>query len=311
VAVLGILLLGIAVTASGQQASTVLDVLPGVQLLGAGGAGQSISSGAETLYHNPANLSQLPGISFSSFYASHMALANYSAASLTVRNWGLALLTLGSSGIDGYDADGLPTGAIAYRNTGVLLGVGFDASSIPLLPRLPVDLAVGARFKYVSSRIAEERGSGSSLDVGLQVGLGGLQVGPIALSDTGVGLTAVNLLGGVSYDAEQDPFMTELQIGFSTWVARMARVAVDLHTSGSSHLGVTYAAAPTLDHRLGLISRDGIRFTFGVGINLEGVLIDYAFLSHSVGSTHRVALTLDFSRIDVAALRNMFRRILP
>ena len=127
VAVLG---LGIGIPAAAQQSTTVLDIEPGVSMLGAGGAGLSVTSGAETLYYNPATLAALPGISFSSFYASYLGMANYSALSLTFRNWGLAALLLDSGGIDGYDADGNPTETLSYKNTGILFGIGFDMCAL-------------------------------------------------------------------------------------------------------------------------------------------------------------------------------------
>lgn len=306
-----VLCLGLALPTAGQHATTVLDIDPGVRMLGAGSAGISLAGGAETVYHNPAALAALPGISLSSFYASHMGSANVSAAALTLRNWGLAILTLGSSGIEGYDEGGMPTGSIAYRNTGFLLGVGFDPSNLPVLPRLPLDFSIGARFKYVSARIAGDRGAGSSLDLGFLLKLGGFGAGPVSLTDTAVGITAVNLLGNVSYDTDSDPFRTEVQAGISTRVANVALIAVDLHSSGSAHIGLVYSPVPTFDLRVGLISRNGVKVTFGAGIDLEGILLDYAFLSHSLGGTHRVSLTLDFTNLDVMALRRIFRRILP
>ena len=68
---------------------------------------------------------------------------------------------------------------------------------------------------------------------------------------------------------------------------------------------------PSFELRAGLISKGGISFTFGAGVNVQGFLIDYAYASHRVGGTHRVSLTLDFTNLDVMALRSMFRRILP
>jgi hypothetical protein len=303
--------LGLALPTTGQHAATVLDLDPCVRMLGAGSAGLSVTSGAETLYYNPAGLAALPGISFSSFYASHLGLANYSAASVTLRNWGLAVLSLGSSGIEGYDETGNPTGSIAYRNTGVLFGVGLDPSTVQFLPRLPLDFSLGGRVKYVSTRIAGERGSGFSVDLGFRLRLGEMHLGPISLTETALGITGVNLLGGMSYDTESEPFRAEVQVGLSTRVAQMVLLALDLHTGGSTHVGLVYSVAPTFDLRVGMISRSSISFTLGAGLNVEGILLDYAFVSHSLGGTHRVSLTLDFSSLDMVAFSNSLRRILP
>ena len=306
-----ILAMGIWITATAQQASSVFDIEPGVSMLGAGAAGISVVSGAETLYYNPATLAALPGISFSSFYASYLGLANYSALSLTFRNWGLAALLLDSGGIDGYDAAGNPTGTIAYKNTGILFGVGIDPSTLPFIPSLPFDFSFGARIKYLSAQIADEAGSGFSFDLGFRTTIPDIRLGPLSATDIAFGVTAVNLFGGINYDTVADNFLMDLKLGASARLAKVFLLALDLHLAGSAQLGIIYSPVPTLDLRLGVISKGGVSVTAGVGINVEGFLIDYAFVSHKVGGTHRVSLTLDFSNLDVAALSRSLRRILP
>ena len=308
VAILG---LGIGLPAAAQQASTVFDIEPGVSMLGAGGAGISVANGAETLYYNPATLAALPGISFSSFYASYMGLANYSALSLTFRNWGLAALLLDSGGIDGYDAGGIATGPIAYKNTGILFGVGIDPSILPFIPDLAFDFSLGARIKYVSVQIADETGNGFSFDLGFRTTIPDMRLGPISATDMAFGFTAVNLFGGINYDEAADNFLMDLQLGASARLADVFFLALDLHLGGSAQLGFVYSPVPTLDLRLGVISKDAVSLTAGIGINVEGFLIDYAFVSHKLGGTHRVSLTLDFSSLDIAALSRSLRRILP
>ena len=307
-----VLCLGIAASAAAQHASTVFDIEPGVSMLGAGSAGISVANGAETLYYNPATLAALPGISFSSFYASYLGLANYSALSLTFRNWGLAALLLDSGGIDGYDADGNYTDALSYKNTGILFGVGFDPSSLPFIPDLAFDFALGARIKYLSAQIAEEKGSGFSMDLGFRTTIPDMNLGPLSVSDAAIGITAVNLFGGINYDSgERDDFLMDLKLGASAQLAESFLLAFDLHLGGSAQLGVVYSPVPTLDVRLGVISSGTTSITAGIGVNVEGFLIDYAFVSHKTGGTHRVALTLDFSSLDIAALSSSLRRILP
>lgn len=308
VAVLG---LGIGIPAAAQQAQTVLDIEPGVSMLGAGAAGISVANGAETLYYNPATLAALPGISFSSFYASYLGMANYSALSLTFRNWGLAALLLDSGGIDGYDTDGNPTETIAYKNTGIIFGVGFDPSILPFIPDMAFDFSLGARFKYVSVQIAEETGTGFSFDLGFRTTIPDMKLGPLSATDMAFGFTAVNLFGGVSYDVETDAFLMDLKLGASARLADVFFVAFDLHLGGAAQLGFVYSPVPTLDLRIGLISRGAISYTAGVGVNVEGFLIDYAFVSHKLGGSHRVSLTLDFSSLDIAALSRSMRKILP
>jgi len=138
-----------------------------------------------------------------------------------------------------------------------------------------------------------------------------MQLGSMKATDLAIGVTAVNLFGGISYDADRDDFQMDIQLGASARLAEQFRVALDAHVSGSLHLGFMYSPVPTLEIRLGLISKAEISVTAGLGVNVEGFLIDYAFASHTLGGTHRIALTLDFSSLDITALSRSLRRILP
>jgi len=308
VALLG---LGLGHVVGAQTAQTVFEIEPGVAMLGAGGAGLSVVHGAETLYYNPANLSELPGISFSSFYSSHLGLADYSALALTFRNFGIAALLLGSTGIQGYDDNGTATDTLAYRNTGIVFGAGVDPSTLPFVPDVGIDMSLGARFKFLTARVGEENGTGFSFDVGFRSELPGMRFGPLAISELAIGVTAVNLFGNVAYDTTNDSFQMDIKLGASAKLANVLRVAMDVHLIGSLNIGVIYEPVPTLAVRLGMISRGGTRITAGLGLNVQGFLIDYAYVTHALGGTHRISLTLDFSSLDITALSRSMRRLLP
>lgn len=310
----GVLLLVLVVasgTALPQTAVTVYEIAPGVSLLGAGGTGLAVTGNPETLYYNAAGLASMGGISFSSFYSSHLGLANYSAFSLTFRNAGVALLLLGSGNIDGYDSSGNPTGTLSYRNTGFLFGFGASPDTLSFLPRLPIDYAVGARLKAVTARLGDGSGAGFAFDLGAQAMLADMSLGGVSITDITFGLVLGNLFGTMSYDTTQEAFLMEFRMGASALFLDMVRAAVDMNLSGSVNVGLAYQPVPTLELRLGVISQGPTSITAGIGVNVEGVLIDYAYASHPLGGSHRVSLTLDFSALDVASLTNSLRRILP
>ena len=311
VVVVALLSVGLGLSGGAQQAQTVFEIEPGVGMLGAAAAGLSIVSGAETLYYNPASLSELPGISFSSFYASYLGQASYSALALTFRNWGVAALLLGSTGIQGYDDDGDPTDTLAYRNTGFLFGAGVDPSVLPFLPDFAVDMSLGARIKILTVQVGEATGNGFSFDLGFRTVFPDMHFGGFGVSDIALGVTAVNLFGGVAYDTVSDDFPMDIRVGASARFAELIRAALDAHLSGSLHLGVIYEPIPTFALRLGLISRGSVSLTAGLGVNVEGFLLDYAYVTHTLGGTHRVSLTLDFSSLDISALSRSLRRLLP
>jgi len=282
------------------QTETVFDIDPGVAMLGAGGAGISIVNGAETLYYNPASLSELPGISLSSFYAAYLGQANYSSFALSFRNWGVAALLLNSTGIQGYDGDGNQTDLLGYRNTGFLFGAGMDPSDLPFLPSFAFDMSLGARVKFVTAQVGEEAGSGFSFDLGFRSMFPDIRLGSFAISDLAVGVTAVNLFGGLSFDTVSENFRMDIKLGGSALMVDVFRIAIDFHlAAGSLHVGAIYEPIPTLAVRVGLISRDGLSVTAGLGVNVEGFLLDYAYV------------TLDFSSLDISALSRSLGRLLP
>ncbi len=309
----GVVLLsvGLGLGAAGQTATTVLDIDPGVAMLGAGGAGISVVNGAETLYYNPAGLSELPGISFSSFYASYMGQASYSALALAFRNFAAGAVLFNSGGIQGYDDEGTPTDTLAYSNTAFLLGFGVNPSEFAFLRSLPFQFSIGAQIKGLTARLGEQRGSGVTFDLAFRTEFPDIGLGAISISDAAFGVTAVNLFGVMSYGDTQENFGMDLRLGASAKIVETILVAADLHLGGGLHFGIAYHPVPTLALRLGLITRSGVTITAGVGLDIQGFLLDYAFISGPVGGTHRVSLTIDFSGLDLGAFGRSLRRILP
>jgi hypothetical protein len=297
--------------ASAEKAVSVLDIAPGVGQLGAGGAGIAVVRGAETLYYNPAGLAGLPGISFSSFYASQMGVASYSAFSLALRGFAVAAELYSSGSIDGYDDQGNPTTELGFSSSAYMFGFGVDPSMFPFLPKLPLSFSIGGVLKVVSTKIADVAGSGFAFDLAFRTTFPSMSLGPIPVSDAAFGLTLSNLFGSVSYVDAEDNFVMDFAIGLAAKVLGVVSVAADAHLAGGMSLGITYEPVPTLALRLGVLMKGETSITAGVGLNVAGFLIDYAFVSHSVGATHRIGLTLDFSALDIGALGGMLRRILP
>ena len=311
--VLGVALLiaGLGLGAASEMASTVLDIAPGVGQMGAGGAGIAVVRGAETVYYNPAGLAELPGISFSSFYASHMGVANYTAFSLALRGFAIAAELYDSGSIPGYDSAGNPTTNLSYSSSAYMFGFGVDPSMFSFLPKMPIAFSLGGLLKGVSSTIADVSGSGFAFDLSFRMDIPPMSLGPLAITDAAFGVTLQNLFGGVSYGSTQETLPMDIGLGATARLLGTVMVAADLHLAGSVAFGITYEPVPTLALRLGVLSKGQTSLTAGVGLNVQGFLIDYAFVSGAVGPTHRIGLTLDFSALDLGALGSTLRRILP
>jgi hypothetical protein len=298
----------------GEIATSVLDIDPGVQMMGVGGAAVALAEGAETLYYNPAGLSDLAGISFSSFYSSHLGAASYSAFSLTFPNWGIGFLTFNSGNIAGYDAGGNPaTETLSYGSNAILFGFGIDPKDLPFIPALPIDFSLGGRIKYLSTSIGETKGSGFSFDLAYRMIFADMHLGPVGLSDLAFGITATNLFGGVNYDAHSESMRMSLRLGGAARIAEVVLLTSDLDLAGKFHAGAEYRPIQNLAVRLGMLTQPGgISITLGLGIDVEGFLIDYAYITHpGLSGSHRVSLAIDFSSLDLRTLGTSLRRILP
>jgi hypothetical protein len=192
-----------------------------------------------------------------------------------------------------------------------MFGFGVDPSMFSFLPKLPLSFSIGGMLKAVSTKIADVKGSGFVFDLAFRTAFPSMSLGPVAVTDAAFGVTLSNLFGGISYDATQDSLPMDIGLGLSARLLGVVLVAADVHLAGSLGIGVTYEPVPTLALRLGILSKGETSITAGVGLNVAGFLIDYAFVSHTVGGTHRIGLTLDFSALDIGALGSSLRRILP
>jgi hypothetical protein len=306
-------LLGVGLVGHGEVAISVLDVEPGVCTIGMGGAAAGFVPGTETLYYNAAGLSELPGIGFGTSYTSHFGAANYTALGVSFPNVGLGVLLFNTGSIPGYDSEGNPTEDLSYGSTAFLLGFAVDPSQLPFLPTLPLDFSIGGRIKGLTARIGDVKGSGFGLDLAFQTRLGGLPLGPVAVSDVGIGLVVSNLLGSLNYGDHKESLRMDIRLGGAARVAEMVLVAADLELSGSLHVGVEVQAIEALAVRAGLLSQSGgLSLTFGAGVGVAGIQIDYAFISHpGLSSSHRVSLTIDISGLDLTTIGRSLGRLIP
>jgi hypothetical protein len=297
----------------GEIAISVLDIDPGVQTMGVGGAGVARAEGAETLYYNPAGLSDLEGISFSSFYSSHMGVASYSAFSLTFRNWGIGFLMFNSGNITGYDDRGNPTDTLSYGSNAILFGFGVDPKDLAFIPALPIDFSLGGRIKYVSATVGDASGGGFAFDLAYRMTFPAMRLGPVGLSDLALGLTATNLFGGLNYGAHSESLGMNLRLGGSARIADVVLITSDLDLSGQFHAGAEYKPVRNFAIRVGMLTQSGVMsLTLGLGINVEGFLIDYAYISHpTLSGSHRISLAIDFSGLNLSAFGTSLRRLLP
>lgn len=310
--ILSALIIGTAsVGLLGANAVSVLNIATGVRTIGMGGAGIACVNGAETLYNNPAGLTALTGFGMNSFYTMQPGRLGYGTLALTMPNWGLGIFTLSAGDIQGYDASG-KTKTLSYGNTAIVLGFGLSPRSIPFIPRLPFDFSIGGRLKYLTVTNGAQNGSGFALDLAYRMPLSDMHLGPIAMTDNALGISMTNLLGTVNYPHHSDSLGLGIRAGGVTTVARLVTVAADFESSGELHLGLEYRPVPAFAVRAGAYNHSGgIALTLGLGLDVQGFTLDYAYVSGNLGGTHRVALSIDFSGVNFGELIGTFHRILP
>jgi hypothetical protein len=104
-----------------------------------------------------------------------------------------------------------------------------------------------------------------------------------------------------------------LRLGGSARIADVVLITSDLDLSGQFHAGVEYNPVRNFAIRVGMLTQSGVMsLTLGLGINVEGFLIDYAYISHpTLSGSHRISLAIDFSGLNLMAFGTSLRRLLP
>jgi|GEM_PF-1481003 len=269
---------------TGGMAGSIFSYGAGARPLALGGAWTAMAHDSMGAYYNPAGLALLPGSQVSFMHAALFEGAAYDFVGLSKNykrvpgGYGLYLVRTSIGGVDGRDANNVPTGSVDYSEMG--LGAGMGVRGI-LLPRL----SLGAGGKFLN------RSLGSSSDKQLGVDLAA-QYGPILLDKVNVGLNARNILGLSSGDT-LDKLDPDISFGVSAAPFEWLLVLADVTQSAGLRAGIEYAPK-NWAVRAGY---DGGYFTFGVGMKLLSSFdVDIAMLKHpDLGNTTRVSLAYRFA----------------
>ena len=156
-------------------------------------------------------------------------------------------------------------------------------------------LHLGANLKFVHQSIMDNTGSGMGLD------LGGLYQPAYNLT---FGLMLQDLIEPkiqLLEDGETYSIPRKISLGMSyklmdNRVLLAAAVDKASERSAKLHLGTEVEPMKDLDLRLGYTTDTG-EITAGVGVRVSVIQLDYGFGFLNLGSTHRVSLSVDFSRL--------------
>jgi hypothetical protein len=280
----------------------------GARIIAMGEAGSATANDITAAYWNPAGLTDLKDIEFSTTYALNMGYdRTYQNAALAKRfgfgvlavNW----LNAGVSDIDGYDGVGNPTGTFddGEHNLAISYANKYKRFSYGLTPKI-----------YLSS-IDGDTESGFGLDLGAKYDLNQYLEAGLILRD---------LLGSMAGD--RIPY--QAQLGVTAYPLMGVTVAADLHYEQSENPYLIFGAEywttigrdPEADSKLSVINvsekstwadifsnfQTGLRvgfnqnrFSAGAGIKFRNFQIDYAYRigNHDIfNDDHLLGLILRF-----------------
>lgn len=268
----------------------------GSRAIGLGSAFMSLANDASSLYWNPAALRNVQDkqlmVMYMPLYSDADATYTYLGAvypTLSAGAWGIGLSRV-SSEFDGYDENSSPTGTQDYSDTQILLGYAFERHDSFLLGAL----STGVNFKIANQQIGGQSATAPGVDLGF-----GYR--PNFAKKVSFGLNFQDIVGpSYKLNVEDDtvPMTILTGLGFTQVLKNgsafriMVQADFPQEADANFHAGVEYAFARYASLRVGL---DDSEITFGLGVNVKGFGLDYAYLDQGeVGNSGPVTFTANW-----------------
>ncbi len=333
-ALLVLFLLGARAGAS-EYAADFIHLGTGAAAAAMGGAWGTSKAGATSFYWNPALvLDDQPYKLYVESVTLFDGLSSYQSAACQLRlreHWALSAGAQYQlvSDIPRYDelGPGRDLSDPEQRSDGGVSGAPFESSSLAttvslsrefwfdvflgsqlMRNRLPSRLALGASLRMVNQTLDGFTGSGTGLDLGFKLIIGGaLTAGELPPQEILLAVSRQNLLSrDISWDTPSghgDPVPANTKVGLSWYdefdlypVSYRIALEKDSAYEGPWHLGLESAILERFTLRTGLAGAsltDAVA-SFGAGLRLRHLLVDYAYVTHDLGASHRVGLELRF-----------------
>lgn len=284
---------------SAQTEGSILTILPGSTRSAAlGGAGAALVGDAGAMFANPAGIATIRHLSIEGSYEPYLAGSAVSAAALALRvsrfTWGF-----GAQALDyGSEPVIVPDPATGGRR-GMATGASFhpyEALAATSVVYRRGFAALGVTAKYDRQQIGAQVSDAWAGDVGVAIAVFDIMAVGVSVQNLGGDLGGEALLPRrtragltLNYTDPQGTFrlLTTLE---GQWTRDHRAVLIQGLEGGIVASGVGLIA------RLGYATRpavtDASRVTFGAGVVLGRLAMDYAFQAYDVlgGGTHRVGL---------------------
>jgi len=282
-----------------QTEGSILTLLPGTTRAAAlGGAGAALVGDAGAMFSNPAGIATIHHLSIEGSYEPYLAGSAVSTAALALRvsrfTWGF-----GAQALDyGTEPEIVPDPATGGRR-GMATGASFhpyEALAAGSLVYRRGMAALGFTGKYNRQQIGDEIRDAWAGDVGLAIAVFDIMAMGVSVQNLGGDLGDGALLPRrtragltLNYTDPQGTWrlLTTLE---GQWTRDRSAVLIQGLEGGVVTSGVGLAA------RIGYSTRptvtDASRWTFGGGIVLGRLALDYAFQGYDAlgGGTHRVGI---------------------
>src|SRR6266850_7124167 len=284
---------------AGQTEGSILPLIAGSTRSAAlGGAGVALVGDAGALFANPAGIATVRHLSLEGSYEPYLAGSALSTAALALRvtrfTWGVGAQTLDY----GSEPEIVPDPATGGRQ-GIATGAAFHPyealATTSLVYRRGIT-AIGVTGKYDRQQIGAEVSDAWAGDVGLAIAVFDIMAVGVSVQNLGGDLGNGALLARrtragltLNYTDPQGTYrlLTTLE---GQWTRDRSAVLVQGVEGGMVTGGVGLVG------RVGYATRPSVtaasRFTFGGGVVLGRLAMDYAFQAYDAlgGGTHRVGL---------------------
>lgn len=318
---------GVGICFSDEYAADFLNIGVGGKALGMGGAFASIANDGSAFYWNPAGLPLLPkreaslqhtwlfsGLASHDFISFVHPLPNKAGVGFSLIRFSVDNIPLfpdlGGTPDERKDdpslrPDGRPADYFSDRENAFFFtfGKGFEENifkSWQYLP-IPITFSFGGNLKFIHQSLSDRTGSATGFDFGTMflLNLNDLTGNSEFLGDFSFGVSLQDI-GGTRFNwdtpsQKMDRIPMNGKIGVSylqpifTFSHLLFSYDHDTRYGGRDHLGFEYGLNHLLALRGGLDEiAEGV-FTLGAGIQVSRFLLDYAFMNHDLGGTHRVS----------------------
>jgi len=279
-----------------SNVAAFLELGAGARPLALGWAFVAIADDANLLQSNPAGLSLVKRPSVLAAYETRLGTCKFGHVAGAWRGFGCAVSYLDFGLIPKTDRSGAQIGSFTHQDFALIGAVRLAEGEIPEFGWW----SIGALGKLVSmgEQFSGSAGRGGSIDLGLLFrGSENLEL-PTLLSGFSVGAVIENLLGSDvvwGSDGHREAWPPNVVVGVAVKAGDRVLLAVESDIRRGVSVGLELSPLRNFALRGGVSFAGSPTWSFGVGLDLEMVAVDYAMVIHRfLREQHRVSLTAHF-----------------